>query len=109
MSWQDQPERKAEYDRIYNADPVNKARRAAVRRARHEAGRARLTAIKTSRGCADCGTLEDLEFHHRPGTVKRFNLARTATYSPKTQDDEIAKCDVLCDTCHHRRHATQGV
>ncbi len=59
-----------------------------------------------SHPCVDCNEKDPivLEFDHRVGVEKRFNIgdaARTA-YSLKTLMNEIAKCDVRCANCHRR-------
>ncbi len=58
--------------------------------------------------CADCGrrwAAIVMEYDHRPGTVKRFNLGdpRARKHGLKAVLAEIAKCDVLCPTCHRIR------
>src|SRR5438309_1730959 len=58
--------------------------------------------------CADCGGKWPaivMEFDHRVGTVKRFNLGDqyARQHGLKAILAEIAKCDVLCPTCHRVR------
>lgn len=64
----------------------------------------RMRAIKVERGCADCGYKEHpaaLDFDHRPGTVKLFNVGNFTTHgSWRRVEEEIAKCDVRCANCH---------
>jgi hypothetical protein len=59
--------------------------------------------------CADCGHRYPycvMDFDHRPGEKKRFNLANAAG-SPRLSWEaiaaEIAKCDVVCANCHRIR------
>jgi hypothetical protein len=56
------------------------------------------------RGCADCGYNAHpaaLEFDHRPGTEKLFNVGEKIGAKDKQLIwDEIAKCDVVCANCH---------
>lgn len=65
--------------------------------------------IKLQRGCADCGYNKHpaaLEFDHRPGEVKSFNIGeKVGTYSMARIMEEIAKCDVVCANCHAIRTA----
>jgi hypothetical protein len=58
--------------------------------------------------CADCGERWPpilMEYDHRPGTVKKFNLGdqRARKHGLKAIRSEMAKCDVLCPTCHRIR------
>lgn len=66
---------------------------------------------KMSHGCADCGYAEHpaaLEFDHRPGEEKLFNvMEKVGCYSMETIWAEIAKCDVVCANCHAIRTATR--
>ena len=50
-----------------------------------------------------------LEFDHRDRKNKRMDICTMArtSYGPDTIMDEIAKCDVLCVSCHRRRTAAQ--
>lgn len=67
-----------------------------------------------SQPCADCGGRFDpvcMDFDHRPGEVKLFNLGSTGKNSrgQSRPNDierlraEIAKCDVVCANCHRVR------
>lgn len=65
--------------------------------------RGRLRTIKVEMGCLRCGfdeCPEALEFHHRDGEVKLFNLGARLDASWSKIEAEIAKCDVLCANCH---------
>ena len=63
---------------------------------------------KTTRGCKNCGYKEQscaLDFDHRDGEVKLFNVAAAIHRgSIKRVQEEVAKCDVLCANCHRIRH-----
>ncbi len=56
--------------------------------------------------CVDCDEADPivLEFDHRPGTLKRFDIgaANCKGYSVASVEEEIAKCDVRCANCHRR-------
>ena len=61
-----------------------------------------------ARPCADCGGLfapHQMDFDHRPGTVKRFNLTSGGSMLRPTAAllEEAAKCDVVCANCHRIR------
>ena len=63
--------------------------------------------FKARRGCADCGTRENLEFDHLPEHVKYFTIGEALQSTTKYSDDdiarEVAKCEVVCHACHQRR------
>jgi integrase len=60
--------------------------------------------------CADCQRddlpPEILHFHHRDPSEKLFQIGgrHDANKSTGALKAEIAKCDVLCPTCHALRH-----
>jgi hypothetical protein len=61
-----------------------------------------------ARPCADCGgsfAPHQMDFDHRPGTVKRFNLMSGGSMLRPTASllEEAAKCDVVCANCHRNR------
>jgi hypothetical protein len=65
-----------------------------------------LARIKIRRGCADCGyndLAEALDFDHRPGEIKLFDLSQAGGRSWTRVWAEIQKCDVVCANCHRRR------
>jgi hypothetical protein len=83
----------------------NREARLAHHRARKQERRNYLDAYKREQGCVDCGTLIGrMEFDHRPGEEKRFNIAHGVGYSWEALLAEVAKCDVRCGTCHRKRH-----
>ena len=49
-----------------------------------------------------------LDFHHRDGTRKEFNIGvANGTVSLKRIMKEVAKCDILCANCHRKLHAAE--
>ena len=63
-----------------------------------------LNVIKESLGCMRCGYNEDgskLHLHHRDPSTKLFNISESLTVSPKRLQEEIDKCDLLCDACRN--------
>lgn len=56
--------------------------------------------------CVDCGETDIivLEFDHRPGTTKRFNIGAHGqrNFSLSSVREEVGKCDVRCANCHRR-------
>jgi hypothetical protein len=64
-----------------------------------------LAAIKTSRGCADCGYNKHwaaLDFDHVRGE-KFSEISVMGTLSLTRIMEEVAKCDVVCYRCHRVR------
>lgn len=59
---------------------------------------------KIAKGCVDCGYNAHsvaLEFDHRPGTMKLFNIGeKVGAYSLDKIWAEIDKCEVVCANCH---------
>lgn len=55
-------------------------------------------------GCADCGSHERLHFHHLDPSTKRYEVTVMTTHGDRSVHAEIAKCVVVCHTCHIRRH-----
>ena len=70
---------------------------------RADAKRAKLTAIKQSKGCEVCGYNEHpaaLHFDHIDPATKTLTISSSTTYSWKRLEAEVAKCRVLCANCH---------
>jgi hypothetical protein len=62
-----------------------------------------LEQFKESKGCYLCESKEKLEYHHINPNEKEFKLCDCK----KSWDlilDEVQKCVVLCNSCHHRIH-----
>lgn len=60
--------------------------------------------------CKACGNTdpEVLEFDHRDGEDKKFNVSEMMySYSWASILSEIAKCDILCANCHRKRTIKQ--
>jgi len=79
-----------------------------VKARRHKAaGRDYAQAIKLERGCADCGCKpddpEELHFHHSDPSEKIAGVSALYSQHDKLRA-EIAKCIVLCPSCHRARH-----
>lgn len=56
--------------------------------------------------CIDCGEGDPivLEFDHRDGAEKRFNIGDAkGSFSLSAVKAEVEKCDVRCANCHRRR------
>ena len=59
------------------------------------------------RSCLQCGEerIRKLCFHHRDSKTKKFKLSDGRPHSHKAIIAEIAKCDILCKSCHNRLHS----
>lgn len=58
--------------------------------------------------CADCKARFPyvcMDFDHRPGEEKLFNISQAGTASLEALQAEMAKCDVVCSNCHRIRSA----
>lgn len=54
--------------------------------------------------CTSCGSTDELEIDHKDPTEKEFNLSRKLhTLSKEKLDEEVAKCQLLCDKCHNEK------
>ena len=98
---------------------ADRARAALIRRPQRAYNRGRrrrhteaIQAIKLERGCMDCDgdfPPEGLHFDHVPERgPKRFAIHAGAGYAPDTLAAEIAKCDVVCASCHLKRGHARG-
>lgn len=59
-----------------------------------------------ARPCADCGESYPyyvMDFDHRVGTHKKFELSKPKSVSLEKIAEEISKCDVVCANCHRMR------
>lgn len=52
--------------------------------------------------CVDCNTTENLEVHHRNPEKKVTH--RIWSWKIERLEEELSKCDVLCEECHNKRH-----
>jgi len=78
-------------------------------RRKREEIRAYVAKVKVERGgCQECGEMHigALDFHHRNSNEKEIGPTDFSRdkWSYKRIDQEIAKCDVLCATCHRKLH-----
>lgn len=101
------------YDRYHN-DPVYRSKHIAyqanVRKKLKEQLKAIVSEIK-KQPCKDCGQNYPpyvLQFDHRPGEIKKFNIASGITTSLGALKRELAKCDLVCANCHCTRTHFRG-
>lgn len=65
--------------------------------------RRRLAWLAENGPCANCGSTEDLEVDHVDPAQKVSH--RVWSWSEARRQGELAKCQALCRTCHHRKTA----
>lgn len=64
-----------------------------------------LRILRAAQGCDDCGTSEGLlDHHHTDPSTKTYSVSQMYNNSLEAFMDEIAKCTVLCRSCHKKRH-----
>ena len=61
---------------------------------------------KQGKLCSVCGesNIDLLEFHHIDKTTKRAEVSQMLLYAKGTILAEIAKCILLCRSCHGKHH-----
>jgi hypothetical protein len=101
----DEVERKRVYQRAHYHANKEMWRR---KRMRYEGKIRELILAAKDKPCADCGGRWHplvMEFDHLPGTEKRTNLGdgKARKFGWDTIQAEIAKCEVVCPTCHRIR------
>ena len=102
---------KREHNRIwmksYNLRPSRIQSNSQIYLKRREELWSLINPIKVSTGCFFCGDTRplNLSFHHKDPSTKSFEIS-TGGVSKSKEDllSEIAKCVVLCISCHRRVH-----
>lgn len=70
---------------------------------RYHRRRAAAVALLGSR-CGMCGSTDGLEIDHRDPTTKSFDIAKgLAGFAQNRIDAELAKCWLLCASCHRKK------
>lgn len=63
--------------------------------------------LKGRTPCMDCGVQYPpyvMDFDHRPGETKKYNVSHTAQFSSMVALlEEVEKCDIVCANCHRIR------
>lgn len=57
-------------------------------------------------GCVDCGSSDHpylMDFDHRPGEVKCFEISESGSRKKAKLQEELTKCDLVCVRCHRIR------
>lgn len=53
--------------------------------------------------CTKCGSSEDLEFDHIDPSTKSFTIGKLWSVSEARFEEELKKCQLLCQTCHSEK------
>lgn len=56
--------------------------------------------------CVQCGAQENLEIDHIIPSDKGFTLAKKPSCSLDAWNEELAKCQLLCTSCHKQKHSS---
>lgn len=69
----------------------------------------RIATLRSLRGnvCKECGSSDNLHFHHRDPSTKSFNVGRNFSRNWELVLAEANKCDLLCQTCHVDEHKAE--
>lgn len=54
--------------------------------------------------CKICGSTDELNFHHINPDLKIMAIARMSSLSKQKWEEELAKCELLCEECHQFHH-----
>ncbi len=74
------------YMRVYIGERYHKRRKDAIE--------------KLGGKCVKCGSTENLEFDHIDRGLKTASIGKIWTYKVERFWEEIAKCQLLCKSCH---------
>jgi hypothetical protein len=66
--------------------------------------------MKQEKGCGNCGTLENLTYHHIDPKTKVMEIADMVNAMKNRNEilEETKKCSVLCLSCHMKYHKENG-
>lgn len=85
-----------------------KARKEAKKKQRVAEVLAWVDDFKSSRGCASCGETDPraLDCHHKEPAAKEINISALIRRKPDllVVSKELAKCSILCASCHRKEH-----
>ena len=56
--------------------------------------------------CAQCGSKDDLQLDHIDWRDKSFGVSKLWSCSKERFDQEVEKCQVLCEPCHIEKSRT---
>lgn len=60
--------------------------------------------------CLECGSKEDLDFHHVDPATKSFTISdKLASANIEKIREELKKCNLICNDCHKDKHHKKGL
>lgn len=89
----------------YALSPMKRAQYNAKKRARLKEARDAWFAIHDS--CVECGSTSHLEVDHIDPSTKLLSGSSLWSASKEKREAELAKCQVLCSSCHKKKSATE--
>lgn len=57
--------------------------------------------------CVQCSSVEELQFDHVDPTTKLYTIGQIMTHGKEKLETEIAKCQLLCRSCHEIKTSEQ--
>ena len=105
MPWKD-PEKQAEYQRRYLADPANKEKRAATTKKNRDDNRMFRHSLLNQFSCVCCGNPDPtvIDWHHVNPEEKVWDIKWSVMRSMDKWWDEVLKCVPVCCNCHRKIH-----
>ena len=64
--------------------------------------------IEANGPCKKCGTWDNLEIDHIDPSEKEVRIATIWSRKKEFRDAELAKCQVLCKTCHFKKTSKEN-
>lgn len=72
-------------------------------------GKRRSSAIEQLGGkCVSCGSIENLQFDHKDSKDKSFALSKNPSMKESVWQEELQKCQLLCESCHIEKSVVSG-
>jgi hypothetical protein len=64
--------------------------------------------VKANGPCQTCGSNKRLEIDHIDYNIKSVHVSRIWSYTKSKREAELAKCQVLCHSCHKKKTAKEA-
>ena len=74
---------------------------------REYSAKRRLKALELLGGqCVKCESKDGLQIHHKDPSKKSFTLASGWHHAWAKIEEELSKCEILCNSCHIKHHTS---